>query len=148
MKKRSFLLLEVLIAFTLLGLFMPMLMRLPLNHYKEQIKCLEQFERQRLADWTFSEVKELLLKHTIPWNQLPNRKDSPLRRKLTPARIAIPDLFSKELSRSLQLKCVKEKIGPQGQLFRLYEAEISLGEEKETTPFTYRLFIQKLSSGH
>ncbi len=62
---------EVLIAIALLSIFAPWLMTLPARHYQLQIQRFESQEKQRIADWSYSEIKELLLQHSIPWERLP-----------------------------------------------------------------------------
>lgn len=133
---------EVLIAIALLSVFAPWLMRLPINHYKQQINRLESLERQRIADWTYSEVKELLIKQTIPWEQLPEFAQPPASHYLPPVQIHLPGFTPKTEKRSFTLQCIKEKEGKQGDIFRLYQLKVLLAGEK----FKYLLVIQHQSS--
>ena len=140
MRKRSFLLLEVLLAITLVAVFAAPLMRLPIRYYRSQIHSLEEFERRRIADWTFSEVKEILLKETIPWENLP-AKGASITRPLSDAQIVIPHLPSRTVHRSFLLKCSGEKQGLHGEIFRLYKVQIIFDHQKT---YNYRILVQRL----
>ncbi len=140
-KKRPFLLLEVLIAVSLLIVFAPLLMRLPIHHYKSQIHHFEELEKQRIADWTYSEIKEKLFKQTITWKMLPERGKDPKNFPLPNASLQLPGLKSKPLQRSFAFKCKSEKEGKQEEIFRLYELTIYVGG----SPFKYMLVTQLIS---
>jgi hypothetical protein len=138
--KHSFLLLEVLLAIALVALFAAPLMRYPIRQYQAQIDRLEEFERQRIADWTFTEIKELLLSEKIAWNKLPP-KGQRISLFLPDAKMQLEPLPSRTLSRSYTLHCKGEKQGLHGEIFRLYKVEILLGKKKI---YRYRVLVQKL----
>lgn len=69
-RKRSFLLLEVLIAFTLLiTCFFPLL-KPHLWMRKERLNQLEQWQLHRLSRLAIVEVKRKLYEHKYPWGKL------------------------------------------------------------------------------
>ena len=140
--KRNFLLLEVLLAIALVAVFAAPLMRLPIKHYRAQINRLESFECRRMADWTFSEVKELLLKEGIRWEKLP-AKGQKLTQTLSDAKLLIPRLPSRSLPRSFTLTCKGEKEGIHGEIFRIYRVEITIGTNKNS--YSYRLLVQRMN---
>lgn len=144
-KKRPFLLLEVLIAVSLVALFAAPLMRLPIRYYRLEIERLEKFERQRIADWTFSEVKEMLLKEALPWDSLPGKGQ---RRSfsLPDAKLLLPHLPVRTTRRFFTLECRGEKEGLHGEIFRLYSIEIAWSgdlQKKKKDTFRYRLIVQR-----
>jgi hypothetical protein len=139
--KRNFLLLEVLLAVALIAIFAAPLMRLPIEHYRAQINRLETFEYQRVADWTFTEVKELLLKEGIKWEKLPSKGQS-LMVPIGDANLLIPHLPSRRVHRSYTLACKGEKQGIHGEIFRLYYVDVRIDDKKN---FSYRLLVQKLN---
>ena len=143
MIKRNFLLLEVLLAIAIVAFFAAPLMRLPIKHYREQINRLESFERRRIADWTFTEVKELLLKEGIKWEKLPTKGNS-LTQTLSEAKLLIPRLPSRSLPRYYTLTCKGEKEGIHGEIFRVYQIEVTIGAKKNNYPF--RLLVQRMNS--
>ena len=61
MQKRPFILLEVLVALTLVALCAIALISTPIRIYRSEMRLLEEGEGELLADWTFSEIKEQLL---------------------------------------------------------------------------------------
>lgn len=132
---------EVLIAITLLAIFAPWLMSLPTHHYKVQIQRFESLEKQRIADWTYSEVKEILLKHSIPWKRLPEFDKPPMTFHLPEAPLYLPGLSSKTIKRSFSLRCRKEKEGKLGEIFRLYELIISFGDPEK---HKYLILVQSV----
>jgi hypothetical protein len=140
LKKRSFLLLEVLLAIALVAVFAAPLMRWPIQHYRSQMNRLEDFERRRIADWTFTEIKELLLKEAIPWDRLPS-KDETARFSLPDAKMILPKLPPRLISRSYTLKCKGEKQGLHGETFRLFRVEVYLDSKKN---YRYRILVQRL----
>jgi 3'-phosphoadenosine 5'-phosphosulfate sulfotransferase (PAPS reductase)/FAD synthetase len=139
--KRSFLLLEVLLAITVVAVFAAPLMRWPIKHYQSQIDRLEEFEYQRIADWTFSEIKELLLKEGIAWSKLPT-KGGTLARPLSDVKRHIPQFPDRTVRRSFILKCRGEKKGPHGEIFRIYQVEITMDSKKS---YQYRILVQRLA---
>ncbi len=42
----------------------------PLRYFREEIKTLQEIEYQRIADLTFSEIKEAFYRQQIPWDQI------------------------------------------------------------------------------
>lgn len=72
--KRHFLLLELLIAFSLVALFAFPLIFNPLNKLGQELKKLEEIERERLSELLLSEVKEELYLGKVPWKKIPLSK--------------------------------------------------------------------------
>jgi hypothetical protein len=138
--KRNFLLMEVLLAIALVAVFAAPLMRWPIKHYRSQISRLESFECQRIADWTFSEIKELLLKEGIRWENLPS-KGQKITQTLSDAKLLIPRLPSRSVHRSYTLSCKGEKQGLHGEIFRIYRVEICIDTK---TPYKYRVLVQRI----
>jgi hypothetical protein len=139
-KKHSFLLLEVLLAIAVVSLFAAPLMHWPIEHYQSQIRRLEHFEYQRIADWTFSEIKEFLLKEGIPWEKLPAKKQT-LTLPLSDAPLVLPRFPGRFVHRSYLLDCRGEKEGIHGEIFRIYQVKVFINEKNK---FCYRLLIQKI----
>lgn len=140
MKKRPFLLLEVLIALLLVILCAVPLVNQPLKLYKKEIKNLETMEMERLADWTFTEVKEILLKNEIPWKKIPAKAETTALFSLPPSTIQIPGCTPKKIERSFQLSGRGEKIGTGNATVRQLGVYIFLNEEK----YTFRLPVKKI----
>jgi hypothetical protein len=124
MKKRTFILLELLIACTLLTLCAVPLMRKPIELYQTQIKILEEFEKQRLADAAFAEIKIHLLTNQIAWEKLPSKTAKVKTRTLAPVSMQIPYCKPKSIKRRALMRCKGEKTGLQGQIIRMLEIEI------------------------
>ena len=133
MKKKPFILIEVLIAFSFVLLCIVPLIRQPLKFYQNQINTLEKMELERLADWTFTEVKEILLKNSIPWGKIPEKHATTGPFQLPPALLDIPGCNKKKIKRSFTLIGIGEKIGTSGNLYRQIKIKIALG--KKLTPF-------------
>lgn len=146
MKKRPFLLLEVLIALTLiLVCIVPLVMR-PLELYRTENELLWEMERERLADWTYSEIKEKLLKNAIPWKSLPDEKKKKIAYPLEPAELSIPGGKTKTLQRSFTLELKKEKVGLKGEIYRLLQVELTFSPRlsKKKRDFQYLTMVRKL----
>lgn len=140
MKKEPFLLLEILIAFFLVSLCAVPLIQRPLELYRLELERLEGIEKERLADWTFSEVKEMLLKNEIPWKKLPNKGEESPPFSLSDAKIQLPNCKPKMIRRSFILTGRGEKVGAGGAEYRQLGIFVHL-DEKE---YQFRLPVQKL----
>jgi arsenate reductase-like glutaredoxin family protein len=140
MKKRNFLLLEVLIAFSLITICAIPLIKQPLKFYREEIAKLEQIEKERIADWTFTEIKEILLKNEIPWKKLPDKGETTSPFHLPPSQIQIFGKTPKMIKRSFVLTGRGEKQGLNSEVYRQLGVYVFLNDEK----YTYRIPVQKL----
>lgn len=139
MKKRTFLLLEILIALFLIAVCAIPLVMQPLTAYRREMGQLLIIEKERLADWTFSEVKEKFLNQEIPWAKIPPKSEFSEMFSLPLGQITIPGAQAKEIKRSYQLKCTGEKETEEGQITKQLEITIVLDENK----YTFRLPIVK-----
>lgn len=130
MEKRPFLLLEILIALSLVIICILPLVRQPLKLYKEEMQSLEKMELERLAEWTFTEVKELLLKNDIPWEAIPQKDVETGLFSLSTSAIHIPGCNPEVIERSFSLKGKGEKIGYNGTIYRQLRVNIFLNQQQ------------------
>ncbi len=141
MKKRTFLLLEILLAFTLVIACAVPLVKQPLKLYKREMAHLIEVEQERLADWTFTEIKEMFLKNEIPWGKIPKHLENTGPFPLPPVQIEIPGCKSKRVERSFRLYGKGETEGSKNALFRQVYVYVILNG----TEYEFRLPMQKLS---
>lgn len=72
--KRPYLLLELLIAFTIVsGCILPLVSN-PLRFFRSEIRSLQRMELERLAEVSFASIKTSLYKNEIPWQDLVDDK--------------------------------------------------------------------------
>ena len=121
--------------------------RVPIQIYRAELEQLERFERQRMADWAFSEIKEKLYNHEIPWRALPIRskeKTVPLNGELSEQEVRIGGSV-KKFKRSYKIVCSGEKTTPQSVVYRIFlvTVEISPKLPKEQK-YLYRVIVRKL----
>lgn len=148
-QKHPFLLLEVIISFALVVLCVTPLMQSPINAYRALLAQLEKLECDRIAAYTFSEIKLLLLENEIPWTHMPDKiSQAPHRLLQPPSHLQIPGLYSKQVFRSYQIWVEKEKEGSQREIYRILGLRITLIPKSQTAhskplKYNYLLFCQK-----
>lgn len=140
MKKKPFLLLEILIAFFLVSLCAVPLIRQPLEMVRTEIKKLEEMEMERLADWTFTEVKEMLLKNEIPWKKIPEKGEKSALFTLPPAKIQLPKCKPRTIRRKFELTGRGMKTSKKGDEYRQLGIYIHL----EKKVYQFRMPVQKV----
>ncbi|HSX27119.1 MAG TPA: hypothetical protein VLE89_08970 [Chlamydiales bacterium] len=140
MKKRTFLLLEVLIALLLVICCAVPLVTQPLILFRKEVKTLEEVEQERLANWTFTEIKEKLFKNEISWERLPSKGITSPSFPLPPIALQIPGCNSKPMARSYTLSCSGEKTGTHEETYRSFLVRIAIGNKKK---YSYRLIVQR-----
>lgn len=146
MKKRPSLLLEILMACTLLTLCVSPLIRKPVELYLTQMKALQDVEKERLADLSFAELKWELLQNEIPWKDLPAKKSQAKIFPLPDAVLQIPYSANKPIKRRAIFKCRKEKLSSKGEIVRLLELEIQFEpfeEKKKNRAYVYQVVLKK-----
>lgn len=140
--QRSFLLWEVLIALTLLLLCAYPLSRMPIAQYMAEMRSLESVERQRMADWTFSEVVEQLYSNTLSWSHIPNKEKGGSWVISLPAKPITLLSKTKQITRSARLRCMQEKIDPVAGDLRLIEIAILLDTQDQKEVYPYKIVMQ------
>ncbi len=142
--KRSFLLLEVLIALILVSLFAVPLILGPIRSFRQEMQGFEALEAERLADWTFAEIKEQLHRNQIPWSQIPSFKQTKGPFPLKPEKVLIPGRADKLVERQFSLYGKGEKKNLDGDILRMIYVKIefspSLGKKKKN--YTYRAIVK------
>ncbi len=129
-------------------------MHQPILGYRREMRLLEEMEGERLAEWTFSEVKEKLLNHEIPWEKLPSIHQTTGQMPLPSMKISLPGHPPKNIQRSFTLYCHKtgEKLSPKGEIYRIIHVDLHfsprLSQKKQKTKgrgdYTYKLVVQKI----
>jgi hypothetical protein len=141
--KRPAVLLEVLIAISLLTIGAVLLVRQPILFYRAELDQLERVECDRIATWTYTEIRELLMKGTIRWSQIPPLGERSQPWTLPPAKLEIPTLLSRTAARRFWIETLREKQDAEGNVFRLLSLQIEIGSGLKKRMFTYRANVQK-----
>lgn len=149
MSKRPFVLLEVMIALTLVVLCAIPLILKPIRVYRSEMRFLEEGEGERLADWTFSEIKEQLLKNDLPWEKLPALNETTLPFPMSPSTISVPGRKPKRIERSFTLYGKGEKQGIGKEIYRMlyvkihFKPELSRRKNKDNA-YIYRVAVRRM----
>lgn len=147
MKKRSFILLEILISISLILLCgLPLILR-PMQMQRQEMTFLWEIEGERLADWTFSEIKEKLLRNEIPWKKLPTLKKNKETYSLPDAELSLPNRNKKIIRREFTLACKNEKEGQNEEIYRLFEVKIYFypSLKKKSATYQYQVLVRKVN---
>ncbi|MEN9654213.1 MAG: hypothetical protein RL235_325 [Chlamydiota bacterium] len=146
--KRPFLLIEVLAALFIVMLCLIPLLKSPILWLQYTQRSLEEIEGERLANWTFSEVEEMLLRRQIRWDALPGPGQKEVSFPLPPATIRVGER-EMQVRRSVRLYCSKrrgEKRGKDGAIYRNYLVRIDfdpkLSRSKKKSPYVYRIIMK------
>jgi hypothetical protein len=149
-RKKNFLLLEVLIGLSLILICLVPLINNPINYLLSEIKILEKIEYERISDFVFSDIKKDLLNNTIKWEHIPKEKDKPLEISFKePISFSLKNIKTKKVTAKYSIKTVKEKISPEGNIYRLIDIKIilsPLSREKKNQTYQYNVFIQKITN--
>lgn len=140
-QKKPAVLLEVIIALSLLVLVMTPLVRGPILFHRATIERIEKIEADRIAAWTFTEIREKLLNQEFRWEQLPPMKEKGKKFELPTVVLDIPSASSKSFQRNFSFTTLKEK-EHEGKVSRLISVSIQIGAFKNT----YELIVEKASS--
>lgn len=139
-RKRPYLLLEVLIAFSILLICLVPLIKSPMRLLKLQISSAEKSELSRLELLSFAEVKKALYKNEIPWEVLSQKKEKPL--------VPYPELDNKEvLVYGMPSRDRTEKQEPRKFHRRVYFWKLNEGigkEEEELLLVNVRFMFEPL----
>lgn len=144
MKKRPFLLIEVLIAFLLVTICSVPLVKQPLKLYKDEMEYLEKMERERLADWSFTEIKEILIRNDIPWEKLPIKGAETAPIPLSPMTLELPGCRKKLIERSFVLKGRGQRMKDASAEYRQLGVYIFLDQYK----YEFRIPVEKMMNNN
>jgi len=145
--KRPFLLLEVLISILIVSLCLIPFIHGPISTYRDEMKLLEEMERERLAEYSFIEVKEKLLSREIPWEKIPGKGETSFVFHLTPKFLEIPETKRKKIERSFTLRCTGEKEGEKGEVYKMLKVDLLFSPPlKKEKKHTCKFMVQKLRS--
>jgi hypothetical protein len=141
--KRPMLLLEILIAMSLVSLCIAPLIKGPLDMHRAEMSHLTRIEAGRIAAWTFTEIVEKILKNELRWEQLPKLGQESPAIILSDVPLKLPPLPAKStLARKFTLATLKEKRVKDGPIHRLIAVHLEIGGRE----FTYRTIVTKLPS--
>ncbi len=118
---RSFLLLELLIAITLIGTLALPVVNFPLQALREEIKSIYRIETQRLADKTFAEFKADLYSQKIRWEDLAQPRKNKVKILDDLIQLSLEPLSPRKFKRKATVhSCLREQEGQQWRLVTFY----------------------------
>ena len=132
-------LLEILIALSLVALCIFPFVKQPITMHKAEIKRLERIECDRIAAWTYTEVRETLLNRGLRWEQIPQLQEQSSWMGLADVVLELPPMPCTHLPRRYRLVTQEEKQEANGQIHRLVALVIEVGKRQ----FTYRVILTK-----
>ncbi|NGX63189.1 MAG: hypothetical protein KR126chlam6_00596 [Candidatus Anoxychlamydiales bacterium] len=142
--KRSFLLIEILIAISLISLLIVPLIQNPIYFFKSQIKSLEKLECERIADLTFLDLKISLYKNQIDLSNLATSKKDTSYTNLEPSKLI--SFNDKQIDRSYKIynKSFDKKTSD-NKTYKLLTIRVFLkpSDQKEKYEYEYKMMYKK-----
>lgn len=127
-RQKPFLLLEILITIALLSTCAVPLLRNPLYFYKKEITHLQDLAKIQLENESLAEIKELLLKNQIPWEDLSGKKKSAVIRNLPNKTLIIKGIKEETVPIYYRVWTKKEKKCQKDVVARILGIQISIKE--------------------
>lgn len=142
--KRSFILIEILIALLIITLFTIPLIRNPIYFCKSQIKSLEKLECERIAELTFLDLKiDLLKKEEININKIPKYEEEAPKIPLKSYPLKL--LKKKKIKRFYKLYSKRQKRSLNDDIYKLVHVKIYLqpeGLKEEEYLYKYKMVVK------
>ena len=132
-------LLEILIAISLMILTLVPLVREPIHLHLAEKKRIETMEGNRIAAWTYSEIREQFLKGEFRWEQIPPLKSESKVFELPSVPLQVAPVANKTIKRTFTLKTLREK-EYNGKISRLVAVRLKIGSSERT----YRMIVYKM----
>lgn len=153
-KKRNFLLLEILIAVSLIVMCSIPLIRNPICFYKKEIENLENLSYTKLRHEVLFEIKEMLFKNEIPWQDFATNKKSQAPVKTLTKTLTFKGIKTKKVPVYYRIWSIRDKNCQNDSVCRKVGVQISVDrpfykKEKEGHKEKYeiyKLFAQKLKN--
>lgn len=145
-KKSPFLLLEIMVALTLVSLCFAPLTGNSIKCFSKEIELLDNMEYERIAEVSFAEIKERLLKNEIPWKELSTSKKEKTVHSLPVYHFSLPGFRAREVERNFKIFCLNEKEGQDGKIYRRLRVVLEIASQKKRNHYEYLLFAQKIST--
>jgi hypothetical protein len=146
MRRKAYLLLELLIACSLLALCAVPLIRNPMQNARGERLSFEKIELQRLSEVAFARVFEKFHKNEIPWEAF-SSKTLPERPYLKDqVQIDLPGISQSHFERKIYLWTPAQKEGPANEEIRNVKIKISFtnsNNSRKAFSFSYRLLLEK-----
>jgi len=147
MKKHYFILLEILIALTLIVLLSIPLIRNPIYFYKKELCNLKEIELKNIENESFNMVKEMLFKNEVPLKKLIFEKKSETEFLPLPSqKFFIPGFTDKEIPIFYRITLQKLASNPkkvkENKYYRL-NVEIALENQKNLYP-PHTVIVQQI----
>lgn len=155
--KRPFLLLELMIALSLVGMCVLPLAQVPRRAIEENLKRAYRLQTQRLADLAFADIKEKLYKEEISWKEVSSSQKEktivfdqtaeisflPLGKKTFLLKGTLHSVGKKgKDSEEYRLATFRLKITPQQKGLALFRNKKS-NREVESRIYTYQILLSK-----
>lgn len=146
MKRKAYLLLELLIALSILALCALPLVRTPLFSARQEIAAFEKMELERLAELGFAKIFEQLHQNEIPTKAFEAKtlQNTPYLKDTVV--IDLPGVLNKQFDREFFLWTHAQKEGPEQNEFKIVKIKIvftPFGKGKIfSEAFTYSVFIE------
>lgn len=140
-RKRSFLLLEVMVAILLLGLFAVPIAGTPLHFYTRELSDLYDLELQRIAESTYAEIREELFEKHSP-DSFGTRVADARSFHLPDQEIIIDGITKYPSKRSYKLWVQGTKEGQDHLLYRILKCRITLSKPKTSNTYDYYLLVK------
>ncbi len=150
-RKKTFLLFEILIALLLVSICLTALIERPIQGYISEWKLCKEIEGERLANLAFCEIKEKLLKNEIPWDKIPSPGQMSAPFLLPPIILNLPSHKPITIERSFILRCKKkgEKTNA-NECYRLLNVEVFFNPKlsqkrisKNKGHYSYRVLVYR-----
>lgn len=109
MKKRSFVLLEILIAFTLVSLCTLPFIRFPFQHMQKEMDTLFDMELERIAQNELAKLLELLYKQDVPEKILFDKESKESLKFQDDHTVYLPGGLSRTFPKYASISRVKRK---------------------------------------
>ena len=145
MRRKAYLLLELLIAFSILALCAVPLIRNPMHSARSEMESFERMELEREAELAYASILEQMLCNTIAWKSLLAEKlpkEPSLEERIV---IEVPGVFKREYKKEIYLWTKASKQGFKEEQLRLVAMKLvfrPMGKKKtESIAFNYRFFL-------
>ena len=147
MRRKTYLLLELLIAFTLLSLCALPLVRNPMQAAKEEIAAFERMELERHAELAYASLLEKFHRNEIAWKTFDAKTLPSLPAFQEKTVIELPGVLKREYDKKIFLWTKGEKKGPDDEDVRLIAIKILFAPKdrakKWEKAFTYRALLER-----